>query len=203
MKKYYLFIPLALLLLFSSCSSLRIEKRHYNKGFYVDFGNDKKTSIDNQGNSQDEVAVVEKEPQPVQENADRAITDIAAAGSTVQNPALASVATDNVVNEPTQTESTSTKTDQQDDATQARNNTPENAAAPEGDVGLVLLVILAIILPPLAVYLVEGTTTVFWIDLICWLIGGVFFFGRFGYGYIGGLGLLAVVLALLVVFDVL
>ncbi len=42
----------------------------------------------------------------------------------------------------------------------------------------VLLVILAILLPPLAVYLLEGVTTNFWIDLILtlffWLPGIIF-----------------------------
>ena len=73
--------------------------------------------------------------------------------------------------------------------------------APAGDVELILLVILALIIPPLAVYLYEGATQRFWIDLILALIG-------FGVGFwlFGGLGwicaLVSVIYALLIVLEV-
>jgi len=73
--------------------------------------------------------------------------------------------------------------------------------APASDVELILLVILALIIPPLAVYLYEGATQRFWIDLILALIG-------FGVGFwlLGGLGwicaLVSVIYALLIVLEV-
>jgi len=71
-----------------------------------------------------------------------------------------------------------------------------------GDANLVLLVILAIILPPLGVYLKDGGITgLFWLTLLlCLLLGGGFFLGI---GILGGGGWgLAAILALLRVFDV-
>jgi uncharacterized membrane protein YqaE (UPF0057 family) len=76
---------------------------------------------------------------------------------------------------------------------------PSNA--PASDVGLILLVILALLIPPLAVFLFEGSTQRFWIDLILALVGyGV------GFWLLGGLGwicaLVSVIYALLIVLEV-
>ncbi|MEN9997441.1 MAG: hypothetical protein RI922_431 [Bacteroidota bacterium] len=71
--------------------------------------------------------------------------------------------------------------------------------APAGDVELILLVILALIIPPLAVYLYEGATQRFWIDLILAILGlGV------GLLFIGGwlCALVSVIYALLIVLEV-
>jgi uncharacterized membrane protein YqaE (UPF0057 family) len=73
--------------------------------------------------------------------------------------------------------------------------------APASDVGLILLVILALLIPPLAVFLFEGSTQRFWIDLILALVGyGV------GFWLLGGLGwicaLVSVIYALLIVLEV-
>jgi uncharacterized membrane protein YqaE (UPF0057 family) len=69
----------------------------------------------------------------------------------------------------------------------------------DGDVKLVLLVILAIFVPPLAVYLKnEKIDQWFWITLILWLLSVLFFFGR----YFGFFWLIAVIIALLYIFDV-
>lgn len=68
----------------------------------------------------------------------------------------------------------------------------------DSDVNLILLVILALILPPLAVYLYFGELNAhFWINLILFLLGGGLFLASGG-GYIG----LAIIHALLVVFGV-
>jgi uncharacterized membrane protein YqaE (UPF0057 family) len=73
--------------------------------------------------------------------------------------------------------------------------------APAGDVELILLVILALLIPPLAVFLFEGSSQRFWIDLILALVGyGV------GFWLLGGLGwicaLVSVIYALLIVLEV-
>jgi uncharacterized membrane protein YqaE (UPF0057 family) len=61
---------------------------------------------------------------------------------------------------------------------------------------LILLVILALLLPPLAVYLYFGEINVhFWINLILCLVGG-------GVGVVVGYWGLAIIHALLVVFGV-
>lgn len=70
-----------------------------------------------------------------------------------------------------------------------------------GDVELLILVILAIFIPPLAVGIYEGITSRFWITLILWLlawgIGGAFL----GFGLAGLFSLLAVIYALLIVLG--
>lgn len=83
-----------------------------------------------------------------------------------------------------------------------KNSTKQQPSnAPAGDVGLILLVILALLIPPLAVFLFEGSTQRFWIDLILALVGyGV------GFWLLGGLGwicaLVSVIYALLIVLEV-
>lgn len=73
--------------------------------------------------------------------------------------------------------------------------------APAGDVELILLVILALIIPPLAVYLYEGATQRFWIDLILALVGwGIGFWLLHGLAWI--CALVSVIYALLIVLEV-
>jgi uncharacterized membrane protein YqaE (UPF0057 family) len=77
----------------------------------------------------------------------------------------------------------------------------KTSKAPAGDVNTILLVILAIIIPPLAVFLFEGSSSRFWIDLILALIGwGVGFWLLGGLGWICGLA--AIIYALLIVLGV-
>lgn len=70
----------------------------------------------------------------------------------------------------------------------------------DADAMFVLMIILAFLIPPLAVYLKDGSVTgLFWLTLILCILGGGLFFGFAG--YYGGLWLIAVVLALLRVLD--
>lgn len=84
-----------------------------------------------------------------------------------------------------------------------RANSPKKSSgkAAGGSVGIVVLVILAILIPPLAVFLYEGVTQRFWIDLIMALIGYGVGFGLLG-GIGGLLGLIAIIYALLIVLEV-
>jgi len=69
------------------------------------------------------------------------------------------------------------------------------------DAMLVILVILAIFIPPLAVYLKSNEVNKwFWITLLLCLFGGGLFFGSIGYGF-GLLWAVAVVIAILYVLD--
>jgi uncharacterized membrane protein YqaE (UPF0057 family) len=73
--------------------------------------------------------------------------------------------------------------------------------APAGDVELIILVILALIIPPLAVFLFEGSTQRFWIDLILALVGyGVVFWLLAGLGWLCAAA--SVIYALLIVLEV-
>jgi uncharacterized membrane protein YqaE (UPF0057 family) len=94
--------------------------------------------------------------------------------------------------------STDAKTDQKKSKILVKK---KSAPAPGGDVNTVLLVILAILIPPLAVFLFEGASTRFWIDLILALIGwGIGFWLLGGLGWI--CGILAIIYALLIVLGV-
>ncbi len=205
MKKYLLFLSIAALVGFSSCASLRIDKRHHNKGWYVDFGNNQKPQATAKHTESEEKTVPVEVAPAEQQSATPVSPALSDCNNCEQNPTA--VAPEEVItiapaNDEVQSVSNSKGEQMQTPVAKhaKRNSEPSSGAS---DDRLILLVILAILIPPLAVYLKEGVTSMFWITLICWIIGGTFLFGGFGYGYIGGLGLLAVVLALLVVFDVL
>ncbi len=87
-----------------------------------------------------------------------------------------------------------------EDDIEVNQNQQSNRPDTSDPVMLILLVILAIILPPLAILIYEGATGIFWIDLILFLLawGGFWFFRLSGL-----LGLAAVIIALLVIFEVL
>jgi uncharacterized membrane protein YqaE (UPF0057 family) len=77
-----------------------------------------------------------------------------------------------------------------------------SAAASSDPVMTILLVILAIILPPLAVAIYEGITKRFWIDLVLFIIGIGVGFWLFGGGIAWLCALAAVIYALLIVLEV-
>jgi uncharacterized membrane protein YqaE (UPF0057 family) len=203
MKKF-LFVFSAILfaaIFFSSCSeNLRIEKRKYNKGFYVHYTGKNSgaeiispnaeekiipgdaVSTKTAGISNQEVAK-ERSFAPVKEEKH------SSPGKSQKNPAGkipgASEKTNKLFPAP--------KTNVLHSHARAK------APAADDQVTLILMVILAIILSPIAVYLKEGATKRFWIDLICWLLGGGLFLTPFFYG--GLLLLFAIIFALLIVLD--
>ena len=67
------------------------------------------------------------------------------------------------------------------------------------DANLILLVILAILIPPLGVYLYDGTSTMFWVTLILCLLGGPLWFYV---PFVGGLWGIAIILAVLYVLGI-
>lgn len=89
-----------------------------------------------------------------------------------------------------------------DEVKQVNDKQISKAPTPADDTAmLILLVILAIIIPPVAVAVYEGITTRFWIDLLLALIGwglGYWLLGP-GIAFIGGLA--AIIYALLIVLG--
>jgi uncharacterized membrane protein YqaE (UPF0057 family) len=87
-----------------------------------------------------------------------------------------------------------------------RNRTEDaGSSALDGTALTIILVILALIIPPLAVFIFEGATSRFWIDLILAILGyglGFGLFVAFGGGIWWLLGLAAVIYALLIVLSV-
>jgi uncharacterized membrane protein YqaE (UPF0057 family) len=203
MKKTGLLLTLGLAMGFASCKmndNLQLVKRHYGNGYYVHVRNNHTDAV---------VAESEKSKVVVNEN------------NTV---ASAEQKNDNVtVSAPSQTVTTKTfcepkisKTPKTNHAVLTQRESPKTNPAkkaiqkiitpfkkpvsePGGDTNQALLVLLAKLISPFAVFLKEGATTRFWIDLICWLLGvgsvGFIFYG-------GGLLLFAIVFAILIVLDV-
>ena len=84
-----------------------------------------------------------------------------------------------------------------------KNSTKKKSSkAPAGDVELILLVILALIIPPLAVFIYEGATQRFWIDLILAILGFGVGFWLLGLGLGWICALVSIIYALLIVLEV-
>jgi uncharacterized membrane protein YqaE (UPF0057 family) len=198
---------LATLLFATSCSNkFSLVKRKYNKGFYVSVN--KKAAT----------------PKPVERNdAKQNITEekvavevVPAKNNTSKDVPVTNVKPDAVASHKAATKTAAPKPDQKTTVVTAAANDqvslestkavkPVPAAsksqASDSEVHLVLLVILAILIPPLAVYLKHKTIDMwFWITLILTLLAYGLLFGAYGFG--GLFGLAAVVIALLYVFDV-
>lgn len=202
MNKLYLPLVLILVATLSSCGALRVEKRHYRNGFYVDFNNNqhKTADADHQSEAALEPATNDVNPEPG--SAAHASPD-AVAPSDVQPSEQHAVqpakTAERAAEQPVSISVNAPSVDQPSAQHQQPEQTNESSAgAADSDVMLIVLVILAIIIPPLAVYLKEGLTARFWLILILSILGGGFFF----YPVIGGLWLVAVILALLIVLDI-
>lgn len=204
MKRSILIISAIFLsaLFFTSCSGLhdlQIEKRHYNKGYYVHYNG--KKPVEAAALNNPEIKEEEKINSPETEQPMTVIPENEAPVS--QNQPENRPAKTGFIKEIKHiaakahiiTPAFSPAKQLQQKPASSRKKIP----ADDGTM-LVLLVILAILLSPIAVYLKEGATTRFWIDLICWLLGGGFFLTPFFYG--GGLLLFAIIFALLIVLDV-
>lgn len=76
-----------------------------------------------------------------------------------------------------------------------------NISQTSSDAMFILLIILAIFLPPLAVFLFEDASKRFWITLILWAIGWGVGWAILGPGVAGLLSLAAVIYALLIVLG--
>lgn len=192
-----------------SCNVLDITKRRYNNGFYVS-----KSSFKKQSNSVSAVTeTISKESNEQLEIANSALLPVSLEVENTKNElstsspiAFASKdeskGVEEVKNAPlfkTKSSKASINRLQEKEAKILNKIAKKNTqGASDADVQLVLLVVLAILLPPIAVYLKRGIDTLFWITLLLFLlaVSSLIFFP------LGGLaGLVAVVLALLAVFD--
>lgn len=204
----------ALMILLSSCGSLSISQKRYSRGLNIDWFSKK-----------DEPR---KTPQPKVKKVKEAPTETAVADEkpasqvfesveeiqSVQNDPNNSTVTETQTN-PAQSKSSSikkqTKANKMAAAFKAKelrkelkqklnvSKKTESSDQSNADDNLILLVILALFVPPLAVYLFYGSPeTHFWINLILFLVfGGL----SFGGGLIFFVGI-AVIHALLVLFGV-
>jgi uncharacterized membrane protein YqaE (UPF0057 family) len=178
---------------FSSCSGsgdLTIQKRRYSNGFYVHRSSTPDASEKSISENAQSAAALQPEAAP----ATAAITaaepqPAQASASAVQPAAQPAVAKSNrsAVHAPAAAEKQSRPDTKVSESSKPAVSTTEKPVTPtDADTNLVLLVILAIIIPPVAVFLKDGLSTNFWISLILTLLFWV----------------PGVIFALLVVFDV-
>lgn len=227
MKQFLKFSSLSLLFLFifSACSTSNsvvsnrmIQKRKYNSGFHVDAG----PKLGNKKQSEN----IKIENIQIEEVAEVPTANSIATESKVENTTALNKAEDAVA----VVETNSAKEATTQNSTKAKNNNTaaQSVIVPEkqnvvqkvkavkekvenfkkesnssdyGLLGLLLLIILAFILPPLAVFIIDGSTSGrFWLTLILWLLGWGVGVAIFGIG--GGLfTLLAVIIALIAVLT--
>ena len=220
---------LALVAIISACSTSNdvatnrlIQKRKYNKGFHIEkntrhFGKDKlkQSAKDNVAKTETET---ETTPPVTQHHEEREIVSQTIPAPTANQEAeIENNTVSKTIEMPQKQNNNLTETAKaplsvNDNRTSKLNvkKLPKrvrelkkvNKNAADSDVMLILMVILAIIIPPLAVFIYEGVTNRFWIDLIlaligwglaAWLLGGTL-------GAIGGLA--AIIYALLIILEV-
>lgn len=164
MKKYYFLGVLALTLVFTSCS---IEKRHYMNGYHVTWNHKAPNAAQHTNNNtvavNETVAAVEVEaaaPVATVNEATEATTVAAPTlvqapvQSTEQNAVVEQSNNTTIATNPAAAENTTLNKSK---FIQKRIGNTDAPATPETN--KVLLVILALLLPPLAMYLYEGKWT--------------------------------------------
>ncbi len=195
-------------IIFSSCGTFKdvtIEKRHHRKGYYVHVREDRA--------KQNEVVTENQNPQKEVASLNVAEENIAPVGEISPRKTISSTSNNAFAKEKSKKNvvtSTPFKKGsavfQEKDPVQSTRPAPEKPAQDGDDehvVALFLLIILAIILPPLAVLLADGFGIHFLVDLIFWLLGYGFiiFIPGGGYIYLGIFGLIAIIYALFVIFE--
>lgn len=191
-----------------------IQKRKYNDGFYIANGkrfnktdkvktdqNDELVYTDSNTETTVEAPVKNEAPVELQNNVPAAEPLIIAETPEVKTENVAEQNSDIAVKNEENNEEVSVKSERKKEVKTIQTKLSENAGS-SGDVMLVLLVILCFILPPLAVFLFEGATTRFWIDLILAIVAIGLGWWFFGPGIAGLCGLIAVIYALLIVLSV-
>lgn len=183
MKKVLFLLCAAFLV--ASCRSVDIVKRKYSGGYYLNLKNDTRHSDNNKKEKISNSTLGGIAHQQIQPNqiAPATLTTVSAATTAQQK-------------EPAHSHDVITKEKESRSTTTPMPTPPADGGT---DVNQVVMIILALLIPPLAIWLKEGITQRFWIDLICFMLGGGLFFSPLYYG--GALMLFAIVFAVLIVLD--
>jgi uncharacterized membrane protein YqaE (UPF0057 family) len=206
-----LFLLIAGVMLISSCSSkFTIMKRRYNHGLFVSVSGQSKHNDHKPQQSERRVAAkpavkadqqdiprtVAQKPaaEPATEQVMIPAVKVAKATATAKKPQTSN---DGVIASASPVTAAPLEIRTLDDNTVAPKGKAKGHAKGDSDVNLILLIILAIFIPPLAVFLKNGVDKWFWITLILFLLAFSFLFFKLG----GLAGLAAVIIALLVVLD--
>ena len=214
---------LVVAILLSACSTSNdvvsgngIQKRKYNDGYYISWGKNYKKNKTNE--KVEDVTSIENLTEKSEVEFSEQSVQLALNSETEETFVFVPVVEENEVvieNEiqtaPSNQISNPLHVTEKNDRTIVRSSrkfspksmrrTVDNNASTAADTNTILLVILALFIPPLAVFLFEGATGRFWIDLILALIGwGV---GWWLLGPIGWVcGLVAVIYAILIILGV-
>ena len=183
MKRIYLLTLVTIALIYSSCT---VEKRHYMSGYHVEW-NHKAPKIGGDGNSTAEA------PKPSNTIETEETTIVQASAPSIEENTSQQPQATATLEAPTQQIKASTRKSTEKNVAKAQaivesanetvaprimnssNSTQSVAQHESSDTDLLILVILAILLPPLAVYLHEGTwNNVCWLNLVLTLL---FWFG--------------------------
>ncbi len=181
MKKIYVLTLVAIALIYSSCT---VEKRHYMSGYHVEW-NHKAPKIGGDGNTTAEAAETPKISNPT-ENTQTTVTETSVTYvNSLEKNITSQTATKSDTEIPNDVASNSNEkvVVKKNEIKESNNkviapilmnstNATQSVANHESsDTDLVILVILAILLPPLAVFLKEGSwNSRCWIDLILCLL---------------------------------
>lgn len=227
MKKWlFLNVILAVTLILGACSTSNnvvsnklISKRKYEKGFHINSKSNLKTQNDELAEEKlvDDKGEVEKSNDGLVKskkirfdkgnneiNSNLVVENNEVEAIEVQAPKNKSYGTDNAeveLNEMSTDAVSISKNQNNANESEANSVEQQTRGLDTGDpLILILLVILAIVLPPLAVFLFEGASKRFIIDLILFILG----WGAFGlfHGIFWICGLVSVIYALLIVLSV-
>lgn len=228
MTKAIKFLSLSLILgiVLSSCSTSNdvasnggIQKRKYNKGFYFEPFSSNKKDHKNIETSDESLAVKEEVKESLKE-----AKDLGAEKGFVYSDNLKQLDSkeelafeyqkhidtdENISAENNDGLTFNTASEQRNPLifspvrAEKHINKGVNVPAPaSGGAMLIVLVILALLIPPLAVFIYEGASTRFWIDLILALIGIGLGWWLFGPSLAWLCAVVAVIYALLIVLEV-
>lgn len=204
--KIYILSLAIVAILFSSCGSLSISQKRYSRGLNISLFRskdekpiEKKATIahKNSGKKVEENSTVSTKP--VVEETKVVATENDFSSNSDINITTNSESKNEVKSQPKLASTKSKKREINNiiNKLQAKSNTNTTN---DSDVALILLIIIAIFVPPLAVYLYYGEiNTQFWFSLILTILaGGLFFVGRaIGWGF----PVIHALLVLLGVFD--
>lgn len=209
MKKLVLFLAIVGIALSSCNGKYTIAKRKYNKGFYVSrsTGNKGKKQDVAQQNCVKPADLLNTEAVLNNNNSDVTIIESESINHPVKSFVSQILPKSTKPNNNNQSEQILASTNSNSvakhvyfkklDITGSETKTTNNKGG-DDDVKLILCVILAIFIPPLGMYLWDQKTDIWFIvDLILFLL----LFSWFFWGALGLVGLAAIVIALLRVFD--
>lgn len=213
-SKIYLSVLLVLTILFSSCGSLTITQKRYSRGLNIDLftsGDEKKSDIKanvaRKKNSK-KILLTEKEEitQPLIDNIENlSLTEKETiASNNAGHPVFSENATIKQKGVPPFKKMRSVKNsviqlqDKHPESNYKNTIVRQSTQKSDSDVALLILVIIALFIPPLAVFLYYGEINgQFWISLILTLLAA----GAFGIGLVFGWGI-PIIHALLVIFGI-